>query len=169
MSEDTPRTVGGLLAQFAYLASERKRAALARSAALDAIPGVSPANEPAISARTTRRASARASADAPQALSASEQRRLEQRLEQRKAGAMQRLEAAMPPDLDVSLIAAQGWTAVERQGGVIALQGPPPKEKICTIAKAIAEIRRLRDTPVPSAARKQRSDELMEAYRRVRG
>ena len=169
MSEDTPRTAGALLAQFAYLASEKRRAALARSAALDAIPGVSPANEPAINARTTRRASARAPADAPQALSASEQQRLEQRLEQRKAGAMQRLEAAMPPDLDVSLIEAQGWTAVEC-GGKIKWKGPPPEENIFNSkARAIAEIRRLRDTPVPSAARKQRSDELMEAYRRVRG
>ena len=89
--------------------------------------------------------------------------------EQRKAGAMRRLEAAMPADLDVSLIAAQGWTAVER-GGTMKFQGPPPKAKIFnSTTTAIAEIRRLRDTPVPSAARKQRSDELMEAYRRVRG
>ena len=75
----------------------------------------------------------------------------------------------MPTDLDVSLIAAQGWTAVERERDT-AFQGPPPEEKIFNnFSQAIAEIRRLRDTPVPSAARKQRSDKLMEAYRRVRG
>ena len=70
------------------------------------------------------------------------------------------------------LIAAQGWTAVKREGGRekdIVFQGPPGPQRIFSKARAIAEIRRLRDTPVPSAARKQRSDKLMEAYRRVRG